>query len=142
VAEDEVEEGPEHNQPGWPLPHRARAINLQIHSTHPVSAPVRLGSAATVALADEIAGAGGAPLRLTLFRTGPACRVPFVGSVASCWSVFEGACRSGRAWPDRSPSQQLVPSLVCPPGRPARTASDSLPSTRGCTWRRSRRSGG
>jgi hypothetical protein len=39
VAEDEVEEGPEHNQPGWPLPHRAQAINLQIHSTHPVSAP-------------------------------------------------------------------------------------------------------
>jgi hypothetical protein len=39
MTEDEVEEGPEHNQPGWPLPHRARAINLQIRSTHPASAP-------------------------------------------------------------------------------------------------------
>jgi hypothetical protein len=27
VAEDEVEEGPEHKQPGWPLSHRAYAIN-------------------------------------------------------------------------------------------------------------------
>jgi hypothetical protein len=38
VTEDEVEERPEHNQPGWPLPHRAQAINL-IRSTHPVSTP-------------------------------------------------------------------------------------------------------
>jgi hypothetical protein len=30
VAEDEVEEGPEHNQPGWPLSHRAQAISLQV----------------------------------------------------------------------------------------------------------------
>ncbi|MEV0408568.1 lysyl oxidase family protein [Actinoallomurus sp. NPDC050550] len=28
MAEDEVQEGPEHNQPGWPLPHRGRATNL------------------------------------------------------------------------------------------------------------------
>jgi hypothetical protein len=26
-VEDEVEEGPEHKQPGWPLSHRAHAIN-------------------------------------------------------------------------------------------------------------------
>jgi hypothetical protein len=35
VAEDEVEEGPEHNQPGWPLPHRAQAINPQVGTALP-----------------------------------------------------------------------------------------------------------
>jgi hypothetical protein len=39
TAEDEVEEGPEHGQPGWLHLHRAQAINLQARATDPVSAP-------------------------------------------------------------------------------------------------------
>lgn len=41
VAEDEVGEGPEHNQSGWPFPHHAQAINLQVSSTDSLSAPHR-----------------------------------------------------------------------------------------------------
>ena len=44
---------------------------------------------------------------------------------ASPW-VRVGAAR---AWLDRSLGESVVPSLVCPPGRPARTVFDG-PSSR------------
>jgi hypothetical protein len=90
---------------------------------------VRLGRAGTAALACEIAGVGGAVLRLTLFGTGPACRVSYVRSVASMSSVFEGVRRSGFAWLYRSLSH-LVPSLCCPLGRPAHTGCHSSTKAR------------
>lgn len=58
-------------------------------------------SAGTTALADELAGAGGTPLRLTQRHPGSVW-MPCDGSVASSRSTSEGACRNARAWLDRS----------------------------------------
>jgi putative flavoprotein involved in K+ transport len=51
VTEDEVEERPEHNQPGWPLPHRAQAINLQVGAA-PTQFPHPTGNSGAQIAAD------------------------------------------------------------------------------------------